>query len=72
MNMTQSDFVTYATAFSQIKITGRLDAKLKAAALNSIRRIEITAEIMGWNKTGKPSEISQKMISDLEGFKAIS
>ena len=70
MNMTKSDMVTYATAFAQIKITGRLDAKLKAAALNSIRRIEIAAVILGWNKTGKPSEIAEKMISGLESFKA--
>ena len=70
MNMTQSDMVTYASAFAQIKITGRLDSTLKEAALNSIRRIEITAKIMGWNKTGQPSEIAEKMIRDLERFPA--
>jgi uncharacterized protein YfeS len=31
----QSDMVTYATAFAQLKITGRIDAKLKEAALNA-------------------------------------
>ena len=68
MNMTQSDMVTYAAAFAQIKITGQLDAVLKEAALNAMKRIEIAAEILEWNKTGKPSEIATKMISDLERF----
>jgi uncharacterized protein YfeS len=67
MNMTQSDMVTYATAFAQIKITGRLDAGLKAAAINAMKRVIITAEIMGWNTTGK---ITAKMINDLEEFPA--
>jgi len=70
MDMTQSDMVTYAVAFAQIKITGRVDAGLKASALNAMRRMEITAEIMGWNTTGKPSEVMSVMISDLERFPA--
>ncbi|MFD2942143.1 WGR domain-containing protein [Flavobacterium notoginsengisoli] len=68
MNLTQSDMVTYATAFAQIKITGEVDAELKVLALNAMKRIEIVAELLKWNTTGKPSEISIKMINDLEQF----
>ena len=68
MNLTQSDMVTYAVAFAQIKITGRIDPALKTAALNAMRRMEITAELSGWNKSGQPSEITTLMINDLEGF----
>jgi uncharacterized protein YfeS len=42
MRMTQSDMVTYANAFAQIKITGRIDPALKTAALNAVRRMEMT------------------------------
>ncbi|MDR3296291.1 MAG: WGR domain-containing protein [Clostridiales Family XIII bacterium] len=69
-NLTQSDMVTYATAFAQIKITGRIGADLKAAALNAIKRMEITADVLKWNETGKPSEIALQMIRDLEAFPA--
>ena len=68
MNLTQSDMVTYATAFAQIKITGQIDAELKTLALNAMRRIQIVAELLEWNTTGKPSEIATKMITDLEQF----
>ncbi|MDR2529750.1 MAG: WGR domain-containing protein [Synergistaceae bacterium] len=67
-NLTQSNMVTYATAFAQIKITGRLDAALKVLALNAMRRTEITAEILGWS--ARPSEVMEKMIADLEAFPA--
>ena len=70
MDLIQSDMVTYAAAFAQIKITGRLDAKLKAMALNAMKRMEIVAEIKDWNTTGKPSEILSRMIRDLEQFPA--
>ena len=70
MNLTQSDMVTYATAFAQVKITGQLDSELKAMALNAMKRMEIVAEISGWNTTGQPSEITSKMIGDLERFLA--
>ena len=70
MSLTNSDMVTYATAFAQVKMTGQLDDKLKEMALNAIKRMEIAAEILGWNTTGQPSEIASKMISDLESFKA--
>jgi uncharacterized protein YfeS len=68
MNLIQSDMVTYATAFAQIKITGRIDPALKAAALNAMRRMETTAEILEWSTTGKPSEVMTRMIGDLERF----
>ena len=67
-NTTQSDMVTYATAFAQIKITGRIDPALKAAALNSLRRLEMAAEILGWSTASQPSETTRRMIADLEGF----
>ena len=69
MNMTQSDMVTYAVAFAQIKITGRITPELKTAALNAMRRVDMTAIIMGWNTRGKPSEVTTIMINDLERFK---
>ncbi len=68
MNLTQSDMVTYATAFAQIKITGQIDYELKKIALNAMKRFEIVAQLLKWNTTGGPSEIGTKMISDLEQF----
>ncbi|MBW1657925.1 WGR domain-containing protein [Flavobacterium quisquiliarum] len=68
MNLTQSDMVTYATAFAQIKITGEVDGALKVLALNAMKRMEIIAELLKWNTTGKPSEIGTKMMHDLEQF----
>jgi uncharacterized protein YfeS len=70
MNLVQSDMVTYAAAFAQIKITGRVDAGLKAAAQNAMRRMELIAEILGWNTGGKPSEIVERMLADLGTFPA--
>ena len=68
MNLTQSDMVTYAVAFAQIKITGKIDPALKTAALNAMRRLDMSAIILGWNKNGKPSEVTTIMINDLERF----
>ncbi|KAF2509126.1 WGR domain-containing protein [Flavobacterium foetidum] len=68
MNLTQCDMVTYATAFAQIKITGKIDSRLKELAVNAMKRMEIIAEILKWNTSGKPSEIGTKMISELEQF----
>jgi len=68
MNLPNSDIVTYATAFAQIKITGQVDKKLKEMTLNAIKRMVIVAEILQWNTTDKPSEIALKMINDLESF----
>ncbi len=68
MNLIQSDMVTYATAFAQIKITGHIDNELKRMALNAMKRLEIVAQLLTWNTTGKPSEIRAKMMDDLEHF----
>lgn len=70
MNVTQSDMVTFATAFAQIKITGQIDNELKRVALNAMKRVEIVAQLLKWNTTGKASEIGTKMIADLEHFVA--
>lgn len=68
MNVTQSDMVTYAVAFAQIKITGKLDPQLKQMALDAMNRMEITSRLLGW-QTGL-SEVTQIMIKDLTEFKA--
>jgi uncharacterized protein YfeS len=47
-----------------------VDAKLKTMAQNAMRRTEITAEVLGWNTTGKPSEVTARMMADLETFPA--
>jgi len=65
MNMIQSDMVTYAVAFGQIKITGVIDPGLKHCAIDSLKRIQQTAKILNW---GTDSEISSKMIEDLCSF----
>ncbi len=70
MNIIQSDMVTYATAFAQIKITGEIDNELKRKALNAMKRLELVAQILKWNTTGKPSEVGTKMIADLTCFTA--
>lgn len=41
MDMTQSDMVTYATAFGQIKITGRLSPKLQEQGVKAIKRLAL-------------------------------
>ena len=41
MDMTQSDMVTYATAFGQIKITGNLSPDLQERAINAIKRLSL-------------------------------
>jgi hypothetical protein len=33
-----------------------------------MKRMEITAGVLGWSKTGEPSEVAQQMIRDLEQF----
>ena len=71
MNLIQSDMVTYATAFAQIKIMGKLDQGLKAAALNAMNRLKTIAQILKWGATDDPSEILLQMIRDLEGFPGV-
>ncbi|MDR2971574.1 MAG: hypothetical protein LBU83_06570 [Bacteroidales bacterium] len=66
-----SDMVTYATAFAQIKITGRIDAELKQMALNAMKRMDIAFEIIGDSFTRESLlETQSKMIKDLEAFTA--
>ena len=72
MDVTQSDMVTYAAAFAQIKITGRISPALKSAALNAMRRMQMTAVICGWNTSGEPSVFATRMIDDLERFDVVA
>ena len=64
-SLTQSDMVTYITAFAQIKITGRIDTELKQMAIKAMKRKLVTDEIQGYDFA---EETLQKMISDLEQF----
>ena len=59
MDLTQSDMVTYAVAFGQIKVTGKVDRELKGLALNAIRRFNMA---IGEG----PSQIADMMVADLE------
>lgn len=61
-DMEQSDMVTYATAFAQIKTTGKLNAQLKQCALDALTRF---ASLYG---DGQLTEEQQKMYADLESF----
>lgn len=58
MDMTQSDMVTYATAFGQIKITGRLSPKLQEQGVKAIKRLALL-----WGNG--VTEIQSRMIDDL-------
>ena len=66
-NLIQSDMVTYATAFAQIKISGKIDVELKNLALNAMKRLGTSAVILGWTDKSEDS----KMIKDLERFKKL-
>ena len=68
MNLIQSDMVTYASAFAQIKITGYVNKELNDRALLAIKRIDIVAKIQGWMKEDAESEISKLMISDSSSY----
>lgn len=61
-SLIQSDIVTYAVAFAQIKITGFLNHQLKDRAILSIERLT-----MIYSK----SEIGEMMIKDLSSFNYI-
>ncbi|MBP1995541.1 WGR domain-containing protein [Paenibacillus eucommiae] len=65
MDMTQSDMITYAVAFGQIKITGKVDNQLRQCAIDSMERMKITAKVLNW---GEHSELLNKMIEDLKSF----
>lgn len=68
VNLIQSDMVTYATAFAQIKITGKIDLELKNLALKAMKRLGTSAVILGWTANLEDS----KMIKDLEQFSIYS
>lgn len=60
---------TYATAFAQIKIIGRIDAELKQMALNAMKRLDTAFEISGDSFVREfLSETQAKMIKRLGGF----
>lgn len=63
MDMIQSDMVTYATAFAQIKITGSISAELKERGIKAIKRLALI-EGLPWNE----NDIQSKMIEDLQSF----
>lgn len=66
MNLIQSNMITYAAAFGQVKITGRLDKSLCERAVLALQRQQLVAEIQEW---GPRSAIMDGMIQDLLSFK---
>lgn len=66
MDMIQSDMVTYATAFAQIKISGSISAELKERGIKAIKRLALI-EGTPWTE----NEIQRKMIEDLQSFSFI-
>lgn len=62
----ESDEVAIATAFAQIKITGKIDKELKEKALLSLKRMELIAKNCGYRE----SKINKQLYSDLESFKS--
>lgn len=64
MNLIQSDMVTYASAFAQIKITGYVNRKLKDNAIKAMERKLVWVNLQGYEF----SEISATMIKDLSSF----
>ena len=67
MSTIQSNMITYATAFGQIKVMGKISHKLKKMGLNALARHQLTAKILQWGD-GQDSPILQKMIDDLTAF----
>lgn len=66
MDMIQSDIVTYATAFAQIKITGSVSSELKDRGIKAIKRLALI-DGMPWTE----NEIQSKMIENLQSFSFI-
>lgn len=66
MDMIQSDMVTYATAFAQIKITGAISSELKERGIKAIKRLALIYGVP-WNE----NEIQRKMVEDLQSFNFI-
>lgn len=65
-DMTQSDIVTYATAFAQIKMTGSISSGLKERGIKAIKRVSLL-EGMPWTER----KIRRKMIDDLQSFEHV-
>jgi len=65
MNVIQSDMITYATAFAQIKITGKIDKRLKLRAINAMKRFKLCCQRSDGNFD---SSITDKMIEDMQTF----
>ena len=61
MDLEISDMVICATAFGQIKMTGKLDGRLKNLAINALKRRD-------WAHGGDSSEMTDQMIGDLLSF----
>lgn len=57
----QSDLVTYATAFAQIKITGCLSADLQERGVKAIQRLALSSG-------NSLTDIQRKMVADLLSF----
>lgn len=70
MNLIQSDMITYAVAFGQIKITGQIDPILKDMGLNALRRFQLICRLQGWGD-GQPSAVQARMIEDLTRFASV-
>lgn len=65
MNVVQSDMVTYAAAFAQIKMTGKIDERLKLRAINAMKRFKLCCQRTDGNFDGG---ITDKMAEDLQTF----
>ncbi|MCM1079808.1 MAG: WGR domain-containing protein [Bacteroidales bacterium] len=63
MDVVQSDIVTYATAFAQIKITGSVSAGLKEHGINAIKELSLI-DGLPWTE----DEVRTRMVEDLQSF----
>ncbi len=68
MNLIQSDMVTYASAFGQIKITGYVNKELKEKALLAIKRINVIAKLQGWREEDGTSDVKSIILKGLSSF----
>lgn len=66
MDLIQSDMVTYATAFAQIKVTGSISSALKERGIQAIKRFAMIQRILGMSCS--EDEIQRKMVEDLQSF----
>ncbi len=60
-----TDQVIIAVALGEIKITGKIEPKLKELALNAMKRQKIVFEMLGYESSGT----YDKIMADLESFK---